>query len=98
MQAWVKEMAAYVKSLDPNHLLTVGEEGFYPPSGQMCNPQYNTQYVAWPAFEGQDFVLDHTSPDIDFTAFHSWVDNWGVSLASACCLIFSGIRACPGVV
>ena len=30
---------------------------------------------------GQDAVADHTSPDIDFIAFHSWIDNWqpGVS-------------------
>ncbi len=24
LEGWVKEMAAYVKALDPNHLLTVG--------------------------------------------------------------------------
>ena len=29
LQAWVDEMANYMKGLDPNHLLTLGEEGFY---------------------------------------------------------------------
>ena len=29
-QEWVDTMAAYVKSLDSKHLLTLGEEGFYP--------------------------------------------------------------------
>jgi len=26
---WIKEMAAYVKTLDPNHMVTVGSEGFF---------------------------------------------------------------------
>lgn len=31
MQAWIEEMSAYVKALDPNHLVTVGAEGFWGP-------------------------------------------------------------------
>lgn len=31
MQSWIEETSAYLKSLDTNHLVTVGEEGFYGP-------------------------------------------------------------------
>ncbi len=34
--------------------------------------------ATWPAAEGQDFIDDHASPDIDFATIHSWVDNWKV--------------------
>lgn len=30
LQLWVNEMAAFVKSIDTRHLVTVGQEGFYP--------------------------------------------------------------------
>ena len=38
-------------------------------------------WVSWVPATGQDAVADHASPDIDFIAFHSWIDNWqpGVS-------------------
>ena len=29
VQAWVAEMSAFVKRVDPNHLVTIGEEGFF---------------------------------------------------------------------
>lgn len=31
MQKWIEEMSAYVKSIDKNHLVTIGIEGFYGP-------------------------------------------------------------------
>lgn len=29
LQKWIDEMAAYVRSIDKNHMITVGEDGFY---------------------------------------------------------------------
>jgi endo-1,4-beta-mannosidase len=75
LQNWVKQMAAYVKSLDPNHMVGVGEEGFYSttPTRLSNNPGADTS--PWAAAEGQDFIADHSSPDIDYAAFHSWIDR-----------------------
>ncbi|KAI3438631.1 hypothetical protein D9Q98_001053 [Chlorella vulgaris] len=75
LSSWVEEMAAHVKALDPNHLLTVGEEGFYPAGlpQTAANPQGAS---SWANTEGQSFVVDHSSPNIDFLAIHLWINNW----------------------
>lgn len=78
---WIKEMAGYVKSLDSNHLLSVGEEGFYSTTQSTVpvNPMYGED--GWAAQSGQDFVVDHSDSNIDYASFHGWPDLWSVSVA-----------------
>ncbi|XP_010522867.1 PREDICTED: mannan endo-1,4-beta-mannosidase 1 isoform X3 [Tarenaya hassleriana] len=71
LQKWVKEMAAYVKSIDSNHLLEVGLEGFYGksrPERMIYNP--NT------GITGSDFLSNNLIPDIDFATIHIYPDSW----------------------
>uniref|UniRef100_A0A7N0UBZ6 mannan endo-1,4-beta-mannosidase n=1 Tax=Kalanchoe fedtschenkoi TaxID=63787 RepID=A0A7N0UBZ6_KALFE len=70
MQAWIAEMASYVKSIDRNHLLEVGLEGFYSDS----NPQRRNVN---PGFSvGTDFLANNLVPGIDFATIHSYPDQW----------------------
>ncbi len=57
---WLDDTAAYIKSLDPNHLVTTGCEGDTP----------------WPSWNGLDFTVNHDGPDIDYTTIHIWPQNW----------------------
>lgn len=87
MQDWIEEMAPYVKSLDPNHLLTLGSDGFYQRANcqsEIANPQRSRgqngdgpEGVGWPLLTGQDLVPNHAVSAIDYIAVHLWPDNWG---------------------
>lgn len=72
-------MADYLKSVDPYHMVTVGEEGFFSfESGRSgSNPDVGKS-DPWASNSGQDYIPNHASPAIDYGAVHSWVDNWGV--------------------
>ncbi|XP_038979898.1 putative mannan endo-1,4-beta-mannosidase 9 [Phoenix dactylifera] len=70
LQAWVTEMAAYVKSIDSNHMLEVGLEGFYGesrPERKQFNPGYEV---------GTDFIANNMVPEIDFATIHAYPDQW----------------------
>lgn len=61
-------MASYLKSLDGNHLLEAGLEGFYGASKQQSHPKY---------FQvGTDFIANNQIPGIDFATVHSYPDQW----------------------
>ncbi|KAL1170296.1 hypothetical protein V6Z11_A05G203300 [Gossypium hirsutum] len=70
MQAWITEMASHVKSIDGNHLLEAGLEGFYGPSSSQ-EQQYNPNFQV-----GTDFIANNQIPGIDFATVHSYPDQW----------------------
>lgn len=70
IQAWISEMAAHVKSIDPNHMLEAGLEGFYGsshPEKMSLNPGFNI---------GTDFIANNQIPGIDFATVHTYPDQW----------------------
>ncbi|KAJ2918018.1 hypothetical protein MD484_g2381, partial [Candolleomyces efflorescens] len=66
---WAKEISAYIKSLDSNHLVALGDEGFYNLPG---NPSYPHQGT-----EGIDFDVNLDIPTLDFGTVHSYPNHWG---------------------
>ena len=64
LRAWVDEMAAYIKSMDSNHMVCVGIEG------------HETKY-GFGGNEGNNFIYIQQSPYIDFCSAHPYPDeNW----------------------
>ncbi len=58
---WIAESAAYIKSLDENHLLTIGHEG-----------SIGNAEEGMPLFESI-----HDDKNIDYMTMHIWARNWG---------------------
>lgn len=69
---WVDSAAGYVKSLDPNHPVTVGLEGFFGPS----SPDLAARFNPYNQLHGVDWVANNRSPNIDFTSIHLYADQW----------------------
>uniref|UniRef100_A0ACD5ZB29 Uncharacterized protein n=1 Tax=Avena sativa TaxID=4498 RepID=A0ACD5ZB29_AVESA len=70
LQGWITLMSAYVKSIDPNHMVEIGLEGFYGdsvPDRKKFNPGYTV---------GTDFISNNRIPTIDFATIHSYPEQW----------------------
>eukprot|EP00253_Pinus_taeda_P034063 PITA_34063 len=67
IQGWIEEMASHVKSIDGNHLLEAGLEGFYGESKEDINPGFSV---------GTDFITNNQITGIDFATVHCYPDIW----------------------
>ncbi|MCJ1318408.1 hypothetical protein MMC15_003736 [Xylographa vitiligo] len=67
---WASETSAFIKSLDPSHMVTLGDEGW------MAPPTGDGSY-AYSAAEGVDFIKNLGISTLDYGTFHMYPDQWG---------------------
>ncbi len=70
---WVQEMSEFLKQNDSNHLVTVGDEGFFRRSGGGDWLRNGSVGVDFDAFLG--------IASVDFGTLHVYPDNWGKDVA-----------------
>ena len=68
---WVDEMTTHIHALDPNHLVSVGDEGFLDAGGD---------HWAYRAKDGVDHEAITQLPGVDFATFHLYPQHWGTTL------------------
>ena len=71
LTSWVDEMSSYIKSLDQNHMVSVGDEGFLNGGGD---------HWAYKANDGVDNQAVTSVAGIDFGTFHLYPEDWGTKL------------------
>ncbi|KAL6894388.1 hypothetical protein ACP4OV_008486 [Aristida adscensionis] len=71
VQAWVEEMAPYLKTIDGKHLVTAGLEGFYG-DGAHESRELNP----WGIYYGTNYVATHRAAGVDFATIHLYPDVW----------------------
>jgi len=66
---WASDTSAYIKSLDPDHLVALGDEGWLAP------PLGDGTY-AYSGYEGVDFAANLAIKTIDYGTLHLYPDSW----------------------
>ncbi|TVY23980.1 Mannan endo-1,4-beta-mannosidase [Lachnellula hyalina] len=68
--SWVNTTSAYIKGLDPNHMVAIGDEGFGLSGGASGDYVYSSG-------EGESFHDNLALSTIDFGTYHLYPSSWG---------------------
>jgi endo-1,4-beta-mannosidase len=78
---WYEEISLFIKSIDQNHLITTGENGYdvYPNLYSDVELMYNSSYFLVNGYKGTSFYENNQLGSIDYVSFHSYPNGWGLS-------------------
>lgn len=78
VKQWLGEMSSYIKSVDTNHLVTTGEEGYRANhQDERCRAKH--QWIN-NGSKGVDFAKNAEIKTIDFMTTHLYPDNWAIPI------------------
>ena len=69
---WASDVSKYIKSLDREHMVSLGDEGWLPPSYAGGDGSY-----AYSGYEGVDFIKNLAIPTLDYGTVHMYPNQWG---------------------
>ncbi|KAE8441983.1 hypothetical protein EG329_004109 [Mollisiaceae sp. DMI_Dod_QoI] len=69
---WATDISSYIKSLDPDHMVTLGDEGWLASADGYGDGSY-----AYGGGEGVDFAANLKIKTLDYGVFHLYPDAWG---------------------
>lgn len=72
---WVSDASQYVKTVDPNHLVSVGDEGFF------CKTSAPSSDWIENCSQGVDSVAFAQVPTVDAMGFHLYPEGWSQTTA-----------------
>lgn len=77
LRDWYQEIAQYIKSIDSNHMVATGEEGFdHQVPEEYSVDQYSTSYPL-EANKGTSYKMNTAIPEIDYGGAHWYPSEWG---------------------
>lgn len=77
LRDWYQEMAVHIKSIDSNHMVSTGEEGFDEGTpAEYSKDQYSNTYVLRTG-EGTSYVMNTAIPEIDYGTAHWYPAEFG---------------------
>ena len=78
---WYEEMSSFIRSIDQNHLIATGENGYdiYPNRYSDIDLMYNGSYFLVNGYKGSSFYENSLLRNIDYTSFHSYPEGWGLT-------------------
>ena len=78
LRDFYSEIARYIKSIDPNHLVTTGEEGFDHSRYVSRYSTYANNWVHRADERGTSYYLNTNVPEVDFAQVHMYPAAWAM--------------------